>query len=78
VLHIDRHHPEEPTRLSPAVTSLANLRDLKLPPETVLCTAITRPTKLTSVIVRKDGDAGHQEAVRALFNRKVNVRYVVT
>jgi Leucine-rich repeat (LRR) protein len=80
-LHIDTHHmftmgsSKEPARLSPAVTSLANLRDLRLPKKTILPTAITRLTKLTSVHVREDGDAEHQEAVRALLSRKVKVQY---
>jgi hypothetical protein len=59
------------TRLSPAVSKLVNLRDLQLLPQMMLCASITRLSALTSVRAKGDGDLEHQEAVKALLNRRV-------
>jgi hypothetical protein len=59
------------TGLNHAVSNLASLRVLQLPRKALLCSSVTRLSKLTKVHAQWDGDTEHQYAVAALLKRGV-------
>jgi hypothetical protein len=62
---------KKPTRLSPAISKLVNLRELELRNDMTLCADVISLPELTSVHGRWVGDREHEKAVNALLARGV-------